>query len=86
MGIWNKGKSLAVQWLGLRASTVEVGRTGMIPGWGTKVLQTLLCGQTKQNKKIEMRGKKQLARPVLGGKELTWELKVCLYLSWNRPS
>ena len=86
MGIWNKGKSLAVQWLGLCASTVEVERTGMIPGWGPKVLQTLLCGQTKQNKKIEMRGKKQLARPVLGGKELTWELKVCLYLSCNRPS
>ena len=86
MGIRNKGKSLAVQWLGLGASTVEVGRTGMIPGWGTKVLQTLPCGQTKQNKKIETRGKKQLARPVLGGKELTWELKVCLHLSWNHPS
>ena len=31
------GTSLAVQWLELHASTA--GGTGLIPGWGTKILQ-----------------------------------------------
>ena len=37
------GNSLAVQWLGLYASTA--GGTGLIPGWGTK---TLLATQRDQ--------------------------------------
>ena len=41
--------SLAVQWLGLHASTARV--TGLIPGWGTKVLQAMLHGQ--KNKKLK---------------------------------
>ena len=34
--IWN---SLAVQWLGLCTSTPE--GTGLIPGWGTEILQAV---------------------------------------------
>ena len=40
------GTSLAVQWLGLRASIA--GDVGSIPGWGTKVLQ----GAAKINKYV----------------------------------
>ena len=41
------GNSLAVQWLGLRASTA--GGMGSIPGWGTKIPQAPRHGQkTKQ--------------------------------------
>ena len=39
------GNSLAVQWLGHRASTV--GGTGSIPGQGTKILHAVQCGQNK---------------------------------------
>ena len=42
------GTSLAVQWLGLRAS--NAGGTGSIPGQGTKILQAACCGQ-KTNKR-----------------------------------
>ena len=37
------GTSLAVQWLRLRASTA--GGTGLIPGWGTKILHDAQRGQ-----------------------------------------
>ena len=37
------GNALAVQWLGLRAFTAE--GTGSIPGRGSKIPQTVLCGQ-----------------------------------------
>ena len=37
------GTSLAVQWLGLRASTA--GDTGSIPGWRTKILHATQHGQ-----------------------------------------
>lgn len=30
--------------------------------------------------RYEIKGKKQLARSVLGGKKLTWELKVFVYM------
>ena len=39
------GTSLAVQWLGLRASTV--GGVGLIPSWGTKTPHAMRCGQNK---------------------------------------
>ena len=49
------GNSLAVQWLGLHASTA--GGMGSIPGHGTKILQVVQYGkknlETKQNKKME---------------------------------
>ena len=57
IGIWklltpgNKNwtrNSLAVQWLGLRASTA--GGMGSIPGWGTKNPQAVRCGQKKKKK------------------------------------
>ena len=38
-----------VQWLRLRASTA--GGKGLIPGWGTKILQALQCNQKKKKKK-----------------------------------
>ena len=43
--------SLAVQWLGLRASTA--GGTGSIPGRGTKILHAAQYGQKKKKKKKE---------------------------------
>ena len=44
------GNSLAVQWLGLRASTA--GGTGLMPGWGTKILDAMLQGQKKKRKRV----------------------------------
>ena len=35
--------SLAVQWLRIHASTA--GGTGLMPGWGTKILYDAWCGQ-----------------------------------------
>ena len=43
--VYKSGTSLAVQWLGLRPSTA--GGPGLIPGWGTKILQAVQCGQKK---------------------------------------
>ena len=42
------GNSLAVQWLGLPASTA--GGTGLIPGWGTKIPCATWQGQKKKKK------------------------------------
>ena len=39
------GTSLAVQWLGLHASTAESLRS--IPGWDTEIPQALRCSQKK---------------------------------------
>ena len=41
--------SLAAQWLGLCAFTPV--DTGLIPAWGTKILQAVLCGKKKKKKK-----------------------------------
>ena len=42
------GNSLAVQWLGLHASTV--GGLGLIPGQGTKIPQAVQQGKRKKKK------------------------------------
>ena len=42
------GTSLAVQWLGLCASTA--GGAGSIPGWGTKIPHAVWYGQNKKEK------------------------------------
>ena len=42
------GTSLAAQRLGLSASTAQ--GTGSIPGWRTKILQAVRCGQIKKKK------------------------------------
>ena len=42
------GISLAVQWLGLHASTA--GDQGLIHDWGTKILQAVWHGQKKKSK------------------------------------
>ena len=44
-----QGNSLAVQWLGLHASTA--GGMGLIPRQGTKIPQATWCGQKKKKKK-----------------------------------
>ena len=44
-----RGNSLAVQWLGLLASTA--GGWGLIPGQGTKILQATWPGQKNNNNK-----------------------------------
>ena len=43
------GNSLAVQWLGLHASTAGV--TGSIPGWGTKIPHATWQSQKKKKKR-----------------------------------
>ena len=61
----NQGTSLAVQWLGLCASTA--GGTGSIPGQGTKILQASQCGQNKQtNKQNQGVGRDTLPPKALG--------------------
>ena len=57
------GNSLAVQWLGLHASSA--GGMGLIPGWGTKISHAVWCSQKKKKKKKEARGK-YLWRTVSG--------------------
>ena len=49
------GNSLAVQWLGLRASIA--GATDSIPGWGTKMPHAMQHGQKKKKKKRKERKK-----------------------------
>ena len=44
--IITRGSSLAVQWLGLRASTA--GGTGSIPGQGTKIPHAMVCPKKKK--------------------------------------
>ena len=46
MIIVSAGNFLAVQWLGLLASTV--GGTGSVLGWGTKIPQTMQHGKKKK--------------------------------------
>ena len=49
--ITKRGNSLVVQWLGLCAFTAK--GLGSISGWGTKILQSACCSQTKKtNKRI----------------------------------
>ena len=48
MIIVSAGNFLAVQWLGLLASTVE--GTGTVPGWGTKIPQTMQHGPPPKKK------------------------------------
>ena len=50
--IHSGGTSLAVQWLGLRASTA--GGTGSIPGQGTKIPHAVWCSQKKKHRILEM--------------------------------
>ena len=46
------GTSLVVQWLRLCASTAR--GMGSIPGWGTKILHALQCGQKKKKKMLAL--------------------------------
>ena len=74
------GNSLTVQWLGLQAFT-NVG-LGLIPGWGTKILQATQCGQGKN--KLENRLVVAKGEGVGGGME--WEVGISrcklLYIEW----
>ena len=51
------GNSLAVQWLGLCASTT--GDTGSVPGQGIKILHTLWCSQINKHQSLKKK-KKQI--------------------------
>ncbi|XP_029074698.1 CBP80/20-dependent translation initiation factor isoform X2 [Monodon monoceros] len=85
----SKGNPLAVQWLGLRASSAE--DTGSIPGRGTKILQAARRGQKKKRKKtaqghsewsVVRRGASRahtqgtlgLQAGEIGGEEKAWSL------------
>ena len=52
-----RGNSLVVQWLGLQVSTP--GGPDSIPGWRTKILQTVQCSQNKD--KFKKKGKRNRA-------------------------
>ena len=54
------GNSLVVQWLGLCASTA--GGASSIPGQGTKILQTVWCGQKKE---IKLKSVKNNANSII---------------------
>ena len=58
-----RGNSLVVQWLGLRAVTAD--GPGLIPGQGTKILQAMWCGRIKNPPKPPQKNKK--------AKSLGWE-------------
>ena len=44
------GTSLAVQWLRLQAPNAR--DTGLIPGWGTKILHATWFGQKKKKREL----------------------------------
>ena len=46
---------MVVQWLGLCAFITE--GLGSVPGWGTKILQAVQCGQKKKKVKRGRRSK-----------------------------
>ena len=63
------GNSLALQWLGLHASTA--GGTGSIPGWGTKILEggggeETRCSPAKIRNKASMSPIKTLIQYCIG--------------------
>ena len=45
--------TLAVQWIGLCASSTE--GAGSVPGWGTKILHTTCHGQKKKENDLGIR-------------------------------
>ena len=47
-----RGSSLAVQWLGLGSLTVWV--QGLIPGWGTKIVQAIPHSPKQNNRYTEI--------------------------------
>ena len=51
MIIVSAGNFLAVQWLGLLASTVE--GMGTVPGWGTKIPQTMQQAAEAREGRVE---------------------------------
>ena len=53
----SQGNSLAVQWLELHASTA--GDTGLIPGWGTKILQAMRPPSLPPKKEPRNKGQAQ---------------------------
>ena len=57
----NSGNALAVQWLGLQASTA--GGRGLIPGRGTKIPQVAWCGKKeKKYDRMDMCGPEYLRK------------------------
>ena len=48
----SQGTSLVVQWLRLHFQCRELGGTGSISGWETKILHVLWCGQKIKKQKL----------------------------------
>ena len=67
------GNSLAVQWLGLCASTT--GDTGSVPGQGIKILHTLWCIQINKHQSL----KKKKSKYSLTKKWLRWLILWCVF-------
>ena len=70
--IGSLGTSLAVQWLGLRVSTV--GGAGSIHGWGTKIPHAMWRGQRKKKRKrvIFLKRFLKAIRFNVGSTKCTW--------------
>ena len=49
-----------IQWLGLRLQASSAGGTGLIPDWGTKILQASQCCQSKKKKHTTNHNKNSL--------------------------
>ena len=60
-----EGNSLAVQWLGLRASSA--GGTGSITGWETKIPHATWHGQKRSQLRMQMWTPSQGSAPLCAG-------------------
>ena len=65
------GTFLAVQWLGLHASTA--GGVGLIPSWGTKTPHVMRHGQKKKGKKKWLKS----TQNPLGPSRSKYEISLC---------
>ena len=74
--------SLVVQWLGL--STFTAVGLGLIPGWGTKYLQSHMVGQKKKKKSLRNFWDNMLHSNILTGRVPEWgERKGSKCIWWN---
>ena len=83
-GVWKRqdGTSLVVQWLGLGALTA--GGVDSIPGWGTKILHAMPCGQKKKKKKKKVIQTGRTKMPRLRKMSIIVKKSVRAQTEWQR--
>ena len=64
------GTSLVVQWLRLWAS--NAGGSGLIPGWGTKILHAMKYDQKKEKENIMLSEGSQIKKATYCMTPFTW--------------